>query len=357
MFYYFQALDAALVAVQAAQEAGVEDVDAAKAHYGTAASAVRHLASALGFWASYLVSDHVTLCTKHVDDNVYLWELVLPRNDNGNGSSRPASGVIEIRKGAAALTRGQQLLEQTPPLGASTPEAIQAASANGFLMVPSSRSSGDNDKSSSSSKGSSGNSTKIRCEAQSVRQQEQGWLGPLGFPEGSTIHLVLREGHGDDPTREEATEEEARDSSRTSASSSTRTSTTTRIWSCALDEASVQKLVAGSGNDDGSDGNNGSSLAASATYPLLFWGNSSGLNPQSGSEAEEDSAENGSDDGNYSDGEVQDDRSAEHREAGPEEGGSLLLGGAAARAASVPTTMRERAVYIPLRLSYEDRKV
>lgn len=344
------------MAVQAARDAGSEDADAAKAHYGTAASAMGRLASALGFWASYLVSDHVTLCTKHVDDNVYLWELVLPRNDNSNGSSRPASGVIEIRKGAAAMTQGQLLLEKTPPLSASTPEAIQAASANGFLMAPSSRSSGDKDKSSNSGKSSS-NSTKIRGEAQSLQQQEQGWLGPPGFPEGSTIHLVLREGHDDDPTREEATEEERRDLSRTSASSSTSSSTTTSIWSCALDEASVQKLVAGSG-DDGSNGNiRSSNLAASATYSLLFWGNSSSLNPQSASEANEGSAESGSDDGIYSDGEVEGDRSAERREAGTEGGGGLLLGGAAARAASVPTTMRERAVYIPLRLSYEDRKV
>ena len=52
------------------------------------------------------------------------------------------------------------------------------------------------------------------------------------------------------------------------------------------------------------------------------------------------------------------DEEVREKDPSPEAGGgSMLLGGAAAKAASVPTTMRERAVYIPLRLSYEDRKV
>ena len=373
-------LDAALVAMRTAQDVSSDDLDAARARYSTAASAVRRLASALGFWASFLVSDHVTVCTKHVDDDVYIWELVLPLNgsgrstsnsndignDNGaqnsNGSSSgsgadgssssPAAGVIEIRKGAAAINRGRQLLEQTPPLGASSAEATKAASANDFLASPSSQTSindiGSSNFSSSSSSDHSG--AQSGPQQQQQQQQHQGWLGPPGFPEGSTIHLLLREDHNSDNTI----------SSRADAGrgSTTSINSSTPIWSCALHEACVKELVAGSGEGDG-ENSSSSSLITSATYPLLFWGDGSTFHPQSGSKEEEGSAEDGSDDSHYSDSdEVGGDEEVREKDPSPEAGGgSMLLGGAAAKAASVPTTMRERAVYIPLRLSYEDRKV
>ena len=374
-------LDAALVAMRTAQDVSSDDLDAARARYSTAASAVRRLASALGFWASFLVSDHVTVCTKHVDDDVYIWELVLPLNgsgrstsnsndignDNGaqnsNGSSSgsgadgssssPAAGVIEIRKGAAAINRGRQLLEQTPPLGASSAEATKAASANDFLASPSSQTSindiGSSNFSSSSSSDHSGAQSGPQ-QQQQQQQQHQGWLGPPGFPEGSTIHLLLREDHNSDNTI----------SSRADAGrgSTTSINSSTPIWSCALHEACVKELVAGSGEGDG-ENSSSSSLITSATYPLLFWGDGSTFHPQSGSKEEEGSAEDGSDDSHYSDSdEVGGDEEVREKDPSPEAGGgSMLLGGAAAKAASVPTTMRERAVYIPLRLSYEDRKV
>jgi hypothetical protein len=366
--------------MRTAQDVSSDDLDAARARYSTAASAVRRLASALGFWASFLVSDHVTVCTKHVDDDVYIWELVLPLNgsgrstsnsndignDNGaqnsNGSSSgsgadgssssPAAGVIEIRKGAAAINRGRQLLEQTPPLGASSAEATKAASANDFLASPSSQTSindiGSSNFSSSSSSDHSG--AQSGPQQQQQQQQHQGWLGPPGFPEGSTIHLLLREDHNSDNTI----------SSRADAGrgSTTSINSSTPIWSCALHEACVKELVAGSGEGDG-ENSSSSSLITSATYPLLFWGDGSTFHPQSGSKEEEGSAEDGSDDSHYSDSdEVGGDEEVREKDPSPEAGGgSMLLGGAAAKAASVPTTMRERAVYIPLRLSYEDRKV
>jgi hypothetical protein len=126
----------------------------------------------------------------------------------------------------------------------------------------------------------------------------------------------------------------------------------------------MRRLVAGGRAD-------GLGLAVAAAYPLLFWRDDRDAaagaagRPSLHEEAAAAAGDEENDDEEGEEGE-EGDEGGERRGLGSVASrasgrsgvrGGPLLGAAAARAASVPTTVRERAVYIPLRLSYEDRKV
>jgi hypothetical protein len=123
----------------------------------------------------------------------------------------------------------------------------------------------------------------------------------------------------------------------------------------------MRRLVAGGRAD-------GFGLAVAAAYPLLFWRDDRDAAAGAAGEPSlhEEAAAAAEDEENDDEEGEEGGEGGERRGSGSVASGASgrsgvrggpLLGAAAARAASVPTTVRERAVYIPLRLSYEDRKV
>ena len=323
------------------------------------------VARELGFFAGYLLATRVVVATKHHDDEPYLWEFglrsapvgaasvaavgevadataaVTTGGGHGGGSGGGGGGGdggfdagFVIFKGAAALKRGKEVLAAAPAVPGTTPEAAAAGNAAGCFAA-----------------GATGDAA--------------------GFPRGTTVHLFLRPG-----------------ALAASASAGGAASPAAASAASAVDESRVRG-AAGGWVDAG--------VSVGAAYPLLFWtdrgssdardsagfkvGEAMGAPGEAvaaqgeaaGRSATKKSAGSGCGGGGGGGGgvAVEDDGSDDYSDAeldammdgAPEaalRSASSSSAGAAAGPGGLPilaSDFRERAKYVPLRLSYEDRKV
>jgi len=312
-------------------------------------STMDSVASSLGFFSSFLIAQRVVVVTKHDDDEPYLWELGI--------TDKKFDRSFRILKGEAALERGAQVIAEIPCLSDSTKAARLAADpCTRFVGTAGGGGGGDGANGGGGGGGGGGNH-----------------FGPAGFPRGTTIHLIL---HPDATIGSQGGGGGTTSSSAAGMGKAAAAVLTGSASNHIVDESEIRAVTGGWG-----DGG----LAVSSNYPLLFWTdqeNSSAKDAQQnvigatmgveGEVVQQDNVVNSdddeldeifsklpsvdNDDASDSTGRGVSSRSSTSSTSSSQRGAAAQESNPYATALPA-NSMTERAKYIPLRLSYEDRKV